>query len=158
VIAAAGIAATFAMAVAVLAGGAVDALLPTSWIAASAGVLFIAFGVWTWFGVDGEEDVADRSVHGDGVWLTVLALAGAFVISEFGDKTQLAVLSISGLSPASRVGVWAGGVIGFVLADGLAVVLGDRLRRLAPAATIERAAAVAFVLFGVIALLVALDP
>lgn len=152
------IAGALVMAIAVIAGGAVDAALPTSWIAGIAGLLFIAFGIWTWFNVDSDEDVESASVRTDGAWLTVLAIVGAFVIAEVGDKTQLAVLSISGLSPASRVGVWAGGAAGFVLVDSMAVLLGDRLRRLASAELIERASAVAFVLFGLIALFVAVDP
>jgi putative Ca2+/H+ antiporter (TMEM165/GDT1 family) len=158
VIAAVAVAGALVMAIAVLAGGAADAVLPTSWIAAIAGLLFIGFGVWTWFNVDDDEEISSDSLLGDGAWLTVLALAGAFVVAEFGDKTQLAVISISGLSPASRFGVWAGGTVGFVLVDSLAVLLGDRLRRITSAGLIERASAVAFILFGLIALLVAIDP
>ena len=157
VIVAVTIAAGIVMALAVVAGGAMDALLPRSLIAAVAGLLFIGFGIWTWFNADDDDDLDAAPANGRAVWLTVLAITGAIVLSEFGDKTQLAVLSISGLSPASRFGVWAGGTLSFALVDSAAVLLGDRLRRLASAAAIARTSAAAFVLFGVAALFLALD-
>ena len=155
VIVAVTIAAGIVMALAVVAGGAVDAVLPRSLIAAIAGLLFIGFGIWTWFNADDDDDLEATPANGRAAWLTVLAITGAIVLSEFGDKTQLAVLSISGLSPASRFGLWAGGTFSFALVDSAAVLLGDRLRRLASTAVIARTSAIAFVVFGVAALLLA---
>ena len=148
---------TISAAVAVLAGGAVDAVLPRSWIAVAAALRFGSVGVWTWLragDTDRHEEVANR---GQAVWLTVLALTGAFVLSEFGDKTQLAVLSLSGLNPSSRFAVWLGGTLGFIVVDGLAVFLGDRLRRVVSPFAIARASAVVFVAFGLLTLALVAD-
>jgi len=157
VIVAVTIAAAIVMAIAVVAGGAVEAVIPRTWIAIAAGLLFVGFGVWTWFHADRLNPDEAVSTRSQAAWLTVLAITGAIVLSEFGDKTQLAVFSLSGLNPSSRFGVWAGGTAGFAIVDGLAVLLGDRLRRLASPQRIARISAVAFVVFGLVALLLASD-
>ncbi len=151
------IAAAALMAIAVIAGGAIDAVLPRRWIAVTAAVLFVGFGVWTWMQAERAIPEEELSTGRQAAWLTVLALAGAFALAEFGDKTQLVVLSLSGLNPSSRFAVWFGGTLGFVVVDGIAVLLGDRLKRLVSPMVIARASAVVFVVFGVLTLALAAD-
>lgn len=165
---------------AVLVGSVVGALLPTDIIAAVAGLVFIVFGVITWrntsaVGGDGgeEEAAAAKKAMRFGPVLTV---ASAFLLAEFGDKTQLMTVSISAdpaaalralgsIAPAiqapdpgvaTSLGVWLGSAFGMLVADALAILIGAVLGKHLPEKTIGRVSAVVFVLFGVVTLVSAL--
>ena len=89
----------------------------------------------------------------------VPAVAGAFVIAEIGDKTQLAVLSLSARfegSILSSVGVWVGATVGMVLANGLAVIIGHTAGRRVPEKLMKRISGALFIGFGIWTLVEAL--
>lgn len=136
------------MALAVLVGGAADALLPDRVVGVGAGVLFLGFGVWTLLdrddGGDSVETAADRSAV-----LVIATIAVAMFVSELGDKTQLATVSLAGINPAARILVWLGATAGMVAADALAIFAGLRLHRMLPERQIARAAGLLFIVFGV---------
>ncbi len=76
-------------------------------------------------------------------------VASAFFISELGDKTQLATVSLAGRE-ADAAGVWLGSTLGMVLADALAVGVGLMAGNNLPMGLIGRIAAALFVVFGTI--------
>lgn len=76
-------------------------------------------------------------------------VAVAFFVSELGDKTQLATVSIAGNDP-EWIGVWLGSTAGMVLADALAIGVGLALGKHLPQRRVGQVAAVLFVVFGVI--------
>jgi Ca2+/H+ antiporter, TMEM165/GDT1 family len=65
-----------------------------------------------------------------------------------GDKTMLATITLA--TTEAPVGVWAGSTLGMVAADGLAIVVGQQLGARLPERVIKVAAAVSFVVFGVL--------
>ncbi|HJM76599.1 MAG TPA: TMEM165/GDT1 family protein [Dehalococcoidia bacterium] len=134
------------MALAVIAGGAVDLLLTPTQLALLSGVLFTGFGVWTLRGADDREEL-DGPVRTSGL-LIVATLAAALFVSELGDKTQIATLSLSGVNPAARFGVWAGATAGMVAADTLAIAVGQPLTRRVSERTLGRVAGAVFIAFG----------
>jgi hypothetical protein len=73
-------------------------------------------------------------------------------LAELGDKTQLATLSLAA-SGRSRLVVFAGASIALIATSGLAVLFGEAVTRVIPAAWIHRAAGVAFVVMGILLLL-----
>ncbi len=142
------------MALAVLLGGVADLLLPERALALGSGLLFVGFGVWTLRGNDGDEEAVDAA--GDRSLLAVIAaLAVVFFLSELGDKTQVATLSLSSLNPHARLGVWVGATVGMVAADAVAIGAGQSLMRLISRRTLKRSAGVLFIFFGAGAIAIA---
>ncbi len=136
------------MALAVLLGGVADLLLPERALALGSGLLFVGFGVWTLRGDGGDQEGVDAA--GDRSLLAVIgALAVVFFLAELGDKTQVATLSLSSLNPHARLGVWVGATVGMVAADAVAIGAGQSLMRVISRRTLERAAGVLFIAFGV---------
>jgi putative Ca2+/H+ antiporter (TMEM165/GDT1 family) len=80
------------------------------------------------------------------------AIALTMFVSELGDKTQMATLSLSSLNPSDRVAVWTGATVGMVGADAVAIYVGLRLHRAIPQRVLVRAAAALFIAFGVAAI------
>lgn len=115
------------------------------------GVSFLAFAAWSLRG-DTLSDADTSRAFGR------LALLGgfgivtvSFFLSELGDKTQLATVSLAG-NQADTVGVWLGSTLGMVAADGVAVGVGRLLGRRLPERRIAVGAALLFVVFGVLTL------
>jgi putative Ca2+/H+ antiporter (TMEM165/GDT1 family) len=76
--------------VSVAIGGIISRLLPVYWINIASGLLFIVFGLWTFFKKEGDEH-GDVESRGGNVILSALSL----VTLELGDKTQFASLLLS---------------------------------------------------------------
>ena len=72
-------------------------------------------------------------------------------LAEMGDKTQLAVLS---LAAASRqpLGVFVGAAGALLLVTALGVLVGEGLTRLVPATILHKAAAMLFIVIGIVML------
>lgn len=144
------------MAVAVLFGEVAAAVLPPWAVAFGAAGLFFVFGLWTLLG--GEEEAEEEAVLAAGKnrpgLLLVAALAGTLILSELGDKTQIAVLSIAGLNPGERLLVWTGASAGMFSVQALAIGLGARATRYLPRELIEKVAGFVFIGFGVLAVII----
>ena len=72
----------------------------------------------------------------------------AFFLAELGDKTMLATITLA--TSEGLVGVWLGSTLGMVVADALAIGVGQQLGRRLPGWAIRLGAALAFVAFGVL--------
>ena len=69
-------------------------------------------------------------------------------VGEFGDKTQLAVISLSCKYDIKQV--FLGAILAFLLVDGVSAVLGGPLLALLPVSFVRVAAGVVFIFFGVL--------
>lgn len=122
-----------------------------NWVAIIAGLIFLAFAVWTLRGDDdddGELTDMDRIPASATARTVMMGSFTAFVVAELGDKTQLASATL-----AVREGFWPvyiGSVIGEVAAIGLAIVIGALAGRHLPERLIRYGAATLFVVFGII--------
>ena len=129
------------------AGRILDGLVPEAALRVVVGLSFFGFAWWSLRGDTlGEDDTQVRRVPFLGSF-GVVALA--FFLSELGDKTQLATVSIAGRE-AEWASVWLGSTFGMVLADALAVAVGLLARRQFPLERIGQGAAVLFAVFGVL--------
>lgn len=133
------------------AGRALDEVLPERALLVIVGLSFFGFAWWSLRGDTLEEDDTRERKSFLGAF-GVVALA--FFISELGDKTQLATVSIAGRE-SSWVGVWLGSTLGMVLADALAVALGIIAGARLPQRAIAVGSAVLFVIFGAVTLIAA---
>lgn len=132
-------------------GRAFDELLPERVVLIVVGLSFLAFAAWSLRGdtLDEGENAARQgrfaALGGFGI-VTV-----AFFLSELGDKTQLATVSLAGDHP-SVVGVWLGSTVGMVLADAVAIGVGRLLGTRLPERRIAIVSALLFVAFGLASL------
>jgi len=86
--------------------------------------------------------------------MDVVSIIPAFLLillAELGDKTQLAVISLS--CRYSAVPVFVGAMLGFLLVDGLSIVLGASLLGFLPMQWIAAGSGIIFILFGIIGFL-----
>lgn len=133
-------------------GVAAAAVLPTTWLQIGAGLAFLGFAWWTWRGDELTEQ--DRRRAAAGGRSALLAVGGAFLLAELGDKTMLATVALA--TDHDPWGVWIGSTVGMVAADALAVVVGRVLGARLPDRVIRIGATVAFAVFGVVLLVEAI--
>jgi putative Ca2+/H+ antiporter (TMEM165/GDT1 family) len=126
----------------VLIGGGVGKILPIGWVKLAAGVAFIGFGLWTLRGdtLSGEE--CERMRGRSPFWMVFTT----FFLAELGDKTMLSTVTLA--ADHSILPVWLGSSLGMVLADGLAIIVGQVLGAKLPERAIKIAAAAIFIAFG----------
>lgn len=78
----------------------------------------------------------------------ILAAFATLFLAEFGDKTQLAVLSMAAATRKPWA-VFLGAVAALAVVTGIGVLVGESVARLVPEAVIRRAAAALFVAIGI---------
>ncbi len=128
------------------AGGLISGFVPAnilSWILAG---IFFAFGLWILV-PDKDEGFVQNNKFG-----AFLTTTTAFFLAEMGDKTQLATLAL-GAKFASPFLVTFGTTAGMLVADGLAVFLGEKITAKIPMNLIRKLACGLFILFGLAILL-----
>lgn len=136
--------------VAVIIGAVAGRFIPITAVKIGAGVLFLGFGLWNLLAKDKPQEAEECEVRSDKY--VVLAVMGAFLIAEIGDKTQLATLSLGARFEGSflnSVGVWLGATVGMVLANALAVIIGHTAGRRVPEKLMKRISGALFIGFGI---------
>ena len=123
------------------AGSWVAVHVPAVVVSALLALSFLAFGVWTLIPDRLPEQEKPSHV---GAFLTTSWL---FFLTEIGDKTQLATMAL-GAEYRSVLAITAGTTLGMLLADGIVVFLGDRIRNWLPVRWIRLATAAVFFAFG----------
>jgi putative Ca2+/H+ antiporter (TMEM165/GDT1 family) len=129
-------------------GATVSDLLPEPVVLGIVGVSFFAFALWGLRGDKLDDEPARQARTPLGALFVV---STAFFLSELGDKTQLATVSIAS-ERDSFVGVWLGSTVGMVAADALAIAVGIAMGKRLPERAGALVAAVLFALFGTVAI------
>ena len=122
--------------------------VPERALATGVGVLFVLFGVWT---LAAGEEAAHAEAAKPARWGAFGTTAALFFVAELGDKTQLATIGLAARYH-SIVAVTAGATLGMLLADGLAVALGEKLADRVPMRPLRLAAGLLFVGLGLVSL------
>lgn len=120
-----------------------------------AGSLFLAFAAWTLWRArrdakSSEHDNGEDMIRVAPQRSVFIAIALAFFVSEFGDKTQLAVATLA--TTRNAFFTWIGAVVGMVVADGAAIAAGAGLRRVLRPRIVAVIAAAGFAITGVVLL------
>jgi putative Ca2+/H+ antiporter (TMEM165/GDT1 family) len=126
----------------------VSDLLPESVVLGIVGLSFFAFAIW---GLRGDKLDEDPSREAQTVLGALFVVSTAFFLSELGDNTQLATVSIAS-ERDSFVGVWLGSTAGMVAADALAIAVGIAMGKRLPERAVAIFAAVLFAVFGTVAI------
>jgi len=124
--------------------------IPRRPITVVSGLAFLAFAAWTLRGDsldDDDEDAAARA-NRKSTAAAIFAIGVTFFLAELGDKTMLATITLA--TKEGAFGTWAGSTVGMVLADGLAIVVGQQLGSRLPDKAIKIGATVLFVVFGLL--------
>lgn len=115
-------------------------------IAIIAGIAFLLFALWTLRGDELTDEEASKARNATG--FSIVAVGAAFFLSELGDKTMLATITLA--TQEGWFGTWIGSTVGMVAADALAIGLGVLVGRQLPEKAIRYGAAVLFAIFGFI--------
>ena len=118
-------------------------LVSKQWLPSITGLLFIGFGLWT---LHPDSLDNDPRLHRAGAFVTTSI---AFFIAEMGDKTQFTTMTLAARFDA-LVAVVLGTTLGMLLADVPAVILGEALTHRLPMRAIRVAAALVFIVTGVL--------
>ena len=129
--------------VSVLIGGTVVPFIPAFWISLVAGVSFLIFGVYTLFSK--EDTTAKIKEHSRTVTTSFFLIA----VMELGDKTQLAVITLSAEYDAP-VQVFLGVILAFALLTALGTAFGKVISRYVSARYIKIGASLMFIVFGIL--------
>ncbi len=148
------VASALVMGASVLVGAAVGAFIPTAVMQLIGGLVFLGFAAWTYLRrEDDEEDVeaVARYRPRPPSWLRAAAIVGGtFALSEVGDKSMLATLTLA--AQAQAVAVWAGATLALVGVSLVAVVIGRQLGARLPRRGVRYVASAAFAVFGMLLL------
>ncbi len=131
-------------AIMVVVGQLITTVVPLDVISLAASLSFIGFGLWTLRPEKPKDENPKPSRFG-----VVGAVAVAFFIAEFGDKTQLTTISLAA-EYQSAVAVLLGAVLGMLVADGLGIAIGVVLGKHIPEKILKWASALIFIVFGLV--------
>ena len=134
--------ANFAIVIAI--GQVLIEIVPIDAISLAASISFIGFGLWTL-----REEKAKRETLKASRFGVVAAIALAFFLAEFGDKTQLTTLSLA-VQYHNPIGVLAGATLGMLIADGIAIVIGVVFCRRIEQRLLRWISSITFVVFGLV--------
>ena len=133
---------------AALAGFYLSSILQAAWFKYAVSISFIAMALWALV-PDKEDDDEDKPRRWRmGVFLTTLV---SFFLVEIGDKTQVATVALAARYHDVLV-VAAGTTTGMMLANLPAVFLGHAVTRVLPINALRVAAAVLYLILGVVGL------
>lgn len=127
---------------AVVTGHLIAGVFPLTIIKVISFIFFIFFGLWTIYG-DNNEKTSDKKV----IINPFFTVAILFFISEFGDKTQIATMTLA--MNQSPVFVFIGATLGMIGANLIGIGAGTLLVKKIPEAVIKWVVALIFILIGV---------
>jgi putative Ca2+/H+ antiporter (TMEM165/GDT1 family) len=127
-------------------GALLQVAIPTRPVSVIAGLAFFGFAFWTLRGehlTAAEKARTERSTRS-----AVVAASVAFFLAELGDKTMLATVTLA--TREGLFGTWAGSTLGMVVADAIAIWVGQQLGRRLPERAVRVGATAGFVVFGLL--------
>jgi putative Ca2+/H+ antiporter (TMEM165/GDT1 family) len=135
----------------VLVGSLIGLFVPLLLIQIIAGFIFIIIGVFALYKARGNiDDEEVRSVESKRVWARAFVL---LFLAELGDKTQILVILLSATTGQLLL-VFLAAFTALALVNGIGVVIGDRARHYLGSSVIRYIAAAAFIIAGILMLLI----
>ncbi|MEY3038314.1 MAG: hypothetical protein RL143_881 [Pseudomonadota bacterium] len=127
-------------------GASVAAWLPEIVITAIVAIMFIVFGIQAIKTTEEDEEVLIDQNASHSIFITTFLM---ILLSEFGDKTQIAVAGLS--TTLSAVPVWIGASIALIAISALGIWAGKSLTGRVPMHWLHRIGGVLFLTFAVFA-------
>ena len=137
------IALTTSSIIAVTLGYILSATLPIEIITYVSGILFLSLGFFTLARADSEiPDTCDNPG-------TLFGMFSLVLISELGDKSQIATLALAAQS-VFPIMVFIGSIMGFFIINSIAVLAGSSIAERIPIKAVKRVVGIIFILFGLL--------
>ncbi len=124
-------------------GASVAAWIPESVLAGIVAAMFFVFGIQALRSGDDDGDLEVQEKSNHGVFVTTFLM---ILVSEFGDKTQIAVAGLS--TSLAAAPVWVGASLALVLISALGIWAGKTLTGRVPLHWLHRAGGLLFLAFG----------
>jgi putative Ca2+/H+ antiporter (TMEM165/GDT1 family) len=129
--------------IAVIIGYILSATLPVEIITYVSGLLFLVLGIYTLARSDSETvDTCDNPG-------TLFGMFSLVLVSELGDKSQIATLALAAQSPFPLM-IFIGAIIGFLVVNGIGAYAGTSIAERIPIKTVKRVVGIIFILFGIL--------
>lgn len=132
------------MLLAVFVGRTLYILIPASFLQLIAGLLFLLFAFWIFYSDEKEKNPPPSKTP-------FLAVFGAFILAEIGDKTQLAAIALT-VKYNVLFEIWIGATAGMFAANSIGIIAGNRMGMHLPKKLIKWIAAGLFFVFGAVTL------
>jgi putative Ca2+/H+ antiporter (TMEM165/GDT1 family) len=137
---------TLVTALGVLVGDTLFKFISPYLIKIFAGLLFVAFGVFTLLSKESEKDETnDTTLTGN----PLISTFGMIALAEMGDKTQLSAITLVAKYDSPFL-VFAGAVLALGFISLLGILAGKKLCEVVPLSKIRLGAGTLFILFGVL--------
>lgn len=132
--------------------GSVLGLLPEAWVKIAAAILFFVFAVSMWFRKETEEgEAAIAEKRGESFAKTVATSFMVIFIAEWGDLTQLATVALEA-KYKNPVTIFTAATLSLWSVTAIAILIGHRLKKMIQPILLQKVAAVAFAIVGLILL------
>ncbi len=129
--------------ISILAGIAIAAFIPISWLSLGSGIVFIIFGILTLRSRDKDKvDIKNQR-------LSFVAPFSLITLMELGDKTQLSIIALAAKYGSPTL-IFLGVVLAYSILMGVAVALGSNLTKIIPIQYIKIGASIIFIVFGIL--------
>jgi putative Ca2+/H+ antiporter (TMEM165/GDT1 family) len=135
----------FASVIAVFLGVVLATALPIDFILYLSGILFIGMGIHTLVRNNLEVDDCKQPA-------TFLSMVSLVLLSELGDKSQLAILALAAQSLFPLL-VFAGAITGFFVVNLVGAYSGDQIADRIPVNTVRKTTGLVFIVFGFLIIL-----
>ena len=84
-------------------------------------------------------------------WKVFLSTFTAFLLAEFGDKTQLVAITMTAKTQKPII-VFCGAIIALAVVTAIGIVFGQMISKVVPAAYVHKGAAIFFIIIGIVML------
>jgi putative Ca2+/H+ antiporter (TMEM165/GDT1 family) len=123
-------------------GASVASWIPESVLAGIVAILFLVFGIQALRAGDEDDDIEVQQKSNHGVFVTTFLM---ILVSEFGDKTQIAVAGLS--TSLAAIPVWVGASLALIFISALGIWAGKALTGRVPLHWLHRAGGLLFLGF-----------
>ena len=117
---------------------------------------FLLFGIFSLFSSSEKESGKKGSLLQKLASLNlgyVFMIAASIAIGEFGDKTFLASIGLGISYPHKKIFLIAGAILGMVVSDSIAILLGKFLSHKVSETTMQKISSLLFIFFGIVGLI-----
>jgi putative Ca2+/H+ antiporter (TMEM165/GDT1 family) len=143
VLIAAMLALTVSTIIAVVIGVILSTTLPLDLIILLSGGIFIILGIFALIRKESDEETCTNQPQ------TFLSIFSLVLVSEMGDKTQIASLALAAQS-AFPFMVFLGALLGFLLVNGIGAIAGEQISKRVPIRLIQNVTGLVFIVAGIL--------
>ena len=137
---------TISTVIGVIVGYLLSTTISMTLIVTVSGVMFLLLGLYSLWRSRSNEDVECATPS------TFVGMMSLVLVSELGDKSQIAVLALAAQS-LFPIMIFLGAMVGFILVNATGSFLGDRIAHRLPLRSVRLMTGIVFIVFGILILM-----